>query len=167
MEVRRLRPGDERIAVEAITSLKPAEERHDQEPGLEQMEKVLGKDDNYLIVALEEERPAGFLIAYKLDRIDRDKAMICFYEIGVSPEFRRRGVGRRLVEELKRIAGREKIMKIWVITNESNAAAMRLYESTGADRDPERDIALFVFKEIQNDEAGEPLERRRGWKKKT
>jgi ribosomal protein S18 acetylase RimI-like enzyme len=112
----------------------------------EYFKKLLSRAENILIVADQEDVPIGFLLAYLLDRVDRDQRMVCLYEVEVSEPDRRRGVGRAMIETLKMICGQENTMKTWVITNRSNLAAFRLYESTGATADPSGDEVSFVYK---------------------
>jgi len=58
--------------------------------------------------------------------------MIYLYEIGVHPEYRRKGIGAALIGALKEDCRNRDILKIWVGTEADNLAARRLYESTGA-----------------------------------
>ena len=70
--------------------------------------------------------------------------MVCLYEVGVSASHRRRGVGRAMIDELKRICREAAVMKIWVIASRSNEAAMRLYAGTGG-REAGADDVVFVW----------------------
>lgn len=70
--------------------------------------------------------------------------MMFIYEIGVRDDHRRRGVGRALVAELKRICSEARISRAFVITNEHNQTAMAFYRSLGATRDA-TDEAVFDF----------------------
>jgi len=56
------------------------------------------------------------------------------YEIGTAPRFRRRGVGRALVEAAKELGRARNATLMFVITSSRNTAAMRLYTSTGGRR---------------------------------
>ena len=66
------------------------------------------------------------------------------YEVGVEPDARRRGVATELLRELERIARARGIRNGFVLTNESNEAAMGLYRSLGGVR-PSSDDVLFDF----------------------
>ena len=94
--------------------------------------RFLSRPENVWIVAVDDGVPVGYLLAYLLDRVDRDQQMMFFYEIGVAESHRRRGVGKRLIGELKSICREADVMKMWVPTGRSNVAATRLYTSTGA-----------------------------------
>ena len=143
MQVRRLGTGDFDLAFHAIRTLKMLRplSAFDDEP----LRKFLSRPENILIVAAQEGVPIGFLLAYLLDRIDRNQRMVCLYEVGVSEPCRRQGIGRAMIETLKTICRQENAMKTWVITNRSNLAAFRLYESTGATANASGDEVTFVY----------------------
>jgi ribosomal protein S18 acetylase RimI-like enzyme len=143
MHVRRLGTGELELAVEAIRTLR---EPTTQSTLIgEHLRKFLSRPENVLIVAEQEGMPTGFLLAYMLDRVDRNQKMVCLYEIGVSESHRRRGIARAMIESLKLLCKQENAMKAWVITNRSNMAAVKLYERTGATSHPNGDEVSFVY----------------------
>ncbi len=143
IQARRFRPDDAQLAFEVIGAIKEPESRPDF--SADYLRRFLSRPQNVLIVALNDVEPAGFLLAYMLDRVDRDQQMVCLYEIGVSRRHRRRGVGRAMIDVLKGVCGQAAAMKAWGITNRSNEPAVRLYESTGAQPDPSGDEVTFVW----------------------
>ena len=66
------------------------------------------------------------------------------YEIDVAPEYQRQGVGTALIRVLERICRDEGFAEMFVFTNRSNTAAMRLYASTGAHTEAD-DEQMFVW----------------------
>lgn len=143
MQVRRLGSDDSGLAVEAIRLVKepkPHPTFSDQ-----YLQKFLSRPENVLIVAEQEGAPTGFLLAYLMDRVDCDQRMICLYEIGVLESHRQRGIGRAMIETLKLLGQQESAREIWVITDRSNVAAVRLYSSTGAAADVSGDEVVFVY----------------------
>jgi ribosomal protein S18 acetylase RimI-like enzyme len=130
VEVQRLGPDDHDLAVNAIHLLKAPDGY--PTPSADDMTKFLSRRSNVLIVATGLGVPVGYIVAYLLDRIDRKPGMMFFYEIGVVESYRRRGIGKQMIAELKTICRAEDVMKMWVPTSRSNIAAARLYASTGA-----------------------------------
>jgi ribosomal protein S18 acetylase RimI-like enzyme len=62
--------------------------------------------------------------------------MIYIYELGVLPEFQRKGVMTGLLKELKNVYKRNGIYKLFLftqITQKSNIGACRLYEKLGGE----------------------------------
>lgn len=67
--------------------------------------------------------PAGFVIA----QLAADEAEIL--SIGVSPQWQRMGLGRRLIEGLIRAAQRAEARRLFLEVSVDNEAALRLYEA--------------------------------------
>jgi ribosomal protein S18 acetylase RimI-like enzyme len=102
--------------------------------------------DNIFLLAYKDNKMAGMVSAYRLQRMDDKKAELFFYEIGVKKEFRRKGIGRALIEELKKIS---KVMggeEMFVLTNKSNIPAMNLYKTTGGKSSKKADDIMFSYK---------------------
>jgi ribosomal protein S18 acetylase RimI-like enzyme len=53
------------------------------------------------------------------------------YELAVDERFRRRGIGRQLVEALVALARRRGCYGMWVLADPDNVAAVRTYQSAG------------------------------------
>jgi len=138
VKARRLGPEDAALAVEAVRRVKEAAVDPDY------LRRFLAKPENVLIVAEEAGSPAGFLVAYALDRVDRDRRMVCLYEIGVAAASRRRGLAAAMIEALLAWCRTQGVMKTWVITDRTNEPAMRLYAATGA-RSGAGDDVVFVY----------------------
>ncbi len=60
--------------------------------------RIKGKDYDFIIIN-ENDKPAGFLIAYKLN-----KKTYYNWLMGVLPVFRRKGYGRKLIEQFESFA---------------------------------------------------------------
>jgi ribosomal protein S18 acetylase RimI-like enzyme len=97
-----------------------------------------------LLVAYRENVPCGFLYAYLLDSPNSVQPKMFLYSIDVFENHQRGGIGTCLIRYLKRIGKRENCSEIFVLTNRSNNAAMKLYESTGGKKDNTDDV-MFVY----------------------
>jgi len=113
--IRRLGPGDEDV-VRAL-----AED--------EAQTALLADDRTVFVAAFDGEVPVGFAFGYVLPRRHGRPTMFFVYEIEVDERYRRRGIGRRLMEELL-FAHDE----AFVLTDAANEAAMALYGSLGGTR---------------------------------
>lgn len=123
VRVRRALPGDE-------DEIARFEEAFDNEVLPEETRRFLEDGRHHLLLGYVDDRPAGFLSAVEVFHPDK-RTELFLNEVGVMEGARRRGVARALVDELKRIARERGCVSIWVLTDEDNAAAMRLYRSTG------------------------------------
>ncbi len=134
MTIRRLREGDEEAAVRVVEGLKF---EMDEVLGVSvdpaYMRAFLADARHYFIVAYDGEEPVGYVFAYRLARFDGRPPMVFIYEIAVVEQHRRRGIGRALIEETKRLAHENGCRKVFVSTNRSNEAAMALYRSAGGE----------------------------------
>ena len=141
MDIRRLGPGDERLAVRTVRTLKQAQARIDEEA----MRRFLARGENCLIVATVEDSPVGFLLAYFLDRVDTERIMAFFYEIEVLPDYRRRGIARAMIDRLRAICVKYGAAKLWVQTTRENTAAVSLYLATGAAEVEQGDTVTYAY----------------------
>ena len=138
MEVRRLCNGDEVAGCEVVRVHKK------REVTPEYMAALLADGRHWLVAALDGDRPVGFALAYELMRLDGTGPKVFLYEIGVVEEWRRRGVGRGIVERLKQLCRERGCQTMFVPTDEANVAAMHLYAATGGVR-PRTDEAAFEW----------------------
>ncbi len=111
------------------------------------MQAWLSRPSNILIAASENGVPVGFALGYLLDRVDKACSMLFFYEIEVASPYRRRGIGRCLVEAMKAIAREQQVPKMWVQTNPDNIAAWTLYRSAGGVESASSDL-LYVWTDM-------------------
>ena len=146
MEVRRLGDSDAALARDAIATLKITDSNLRRNLKTDYLSHFLSRPENYLIVAADEDKPVGYLVAYLLDRVDRDQAMMLFYEISAAESHHGRGVGAEMIKLLKRFCRQQGVMKMWVDTNRSNLAAVGLYESTGGEGEASGDEVTFLYK---------------------
>lgn len=145
MNVRRLGKGDARLAHDVIATLKITDGNLRDKLSTDYLSRFLSRPENYLIVATDDDKPVGYLIAYLLDRVDRNQSMMFFYEISVTSSHHRRGAGTGMINLLKQFCREQNVMKMWVHTNVSNPAAVRLYEATGGEADVSGDEITFLY----------------------
>ena len=145
MQVRRLQIDDSELARKTVLALKLADNTVSEKLTTGYLRGFLNRPENYLIVATIDRVPIGYLVAYELDRIDRYQTMILCYEIRVAESHRRSGAGTAMINLLKSLCEKRKVMKMWVHTTKSNVAGTRLYESTGGIADPSGDEITYVY----------------------
>lgn len=138
MKIKRLGTEDAIIACEISALFKS------KHAGQEYMRRFLSNDSNYFLVAFEKEKPVGFILGYRLERVDTLQPMMFLYEIEVLEPYRKKGIAKAFVNEFHKICKEHNYLKMFVITNESNLPAMRLYQSTGGKR-KSTDDAVFRY----------------------
>ena len=97
---------------------------------------------HHLLVAVENAHVVGMVTA--VDYVHPDKApQLWINEIGVAPPYRRRGIGRRLLDAMLAHGRTLGCTEAWLGTEETNVAARRLYEGAGSDAEP---FVLYSFR---------------------
>ena len=102
----------------------------DAPPDLATAERFLVTPGHHLLMAFEDEVAAGFVSGVELTHPDKGTEMF-LYELAVDEPFRRRGIGRTLVEALLEIARAHGCYDMWVLTDHDNDAALATYRTTG------------------------------------
>lgn len=117
----------------------------DTAPSQETIVKFLSNSQNILLSAELDEELVGQVIGYILDRWDKDESMLFLYSIDVAETYRRKGIGTSLIQDVKKLGRAQGCFEAFVFTNESNLAAMQLYQSTGGKRSNPDDVVMFEY----------------------
>lgn len=107
--------------------------------------KFLADPNHHLAVAVDDNIVIGFVSAVQYFHPDKPNPELWINEVGVAESHRGQGIARRLMEAVLDEARRQGCSEAWVLTNRSNRAAMRLYESSGGDEAEDDDIVMFEF----------------------
>ena len=90
---------------------------------------------HHLAVALDGEMVVGMVSA--VDYVHPDKAPeLWINEVGVAPSHHRRGIARRMLDRMLEHGRALGCTEAWVLTDETNTAARRLYQSAGGEPSP-------------------------------
>jgi ribosomal protein S18 acetylase RimI-like enzyme len=121
--IRALRAGEGALIV-------AAGQLFDSPPDLATAERFLVTPGHHLLMAFEGDAAAGFVSGVELTHPDKGTEMF-LYELAVDEGFRRRGIGKALVDELLGIARAHGCYDMWVLTDLDNDPALATYRSTG------------------------------------
>jgi len=138
MEVRQLHPRD-------TESLVGASALFDSPPSVEAVQAYLADERNVVFLATEGSKPIGFVRGTALLQIHSPARQMFLYEIGVDERFRRRGVGRALIEAVLGYCRQRRFEEVFVFADPGNEPAVRLYRSTGAATETPAD-RMFVYR---------------------
>ncbi|MDB5034810.1 MAG: acetyltransferase [Chlorobi bacterium] len=139
MEIRELRAGDA-----AILGTAPPGEVFDNDIDEFAARDFLADPRNRMVVAIDDGVVVGMVSAALHIHPDRGRPELWIDEVGVAPGHHRRGIGRRMMLAMLDIARRSGCGEAWVLTHRSNAPAMGLYNSIGANAEQE-DAVMFTF----------------------
>lgn len=93
---------------------------------------LLTKEHIVVLVALLAEQVVGGLVAYELDKFERQRREIYIYDLAVAVDYRRRGIATALIGRLQEIAVRRAAWVVYVQADYGDDAAIALYEKLGA-----------------------------------
>ena len=136
MEIRALRPGDDRL-VTAASHLFDAP----AEPAA--TARFLAEDGHHLLLAYEDGRAVGFVSGVEVTHPDEGTEMF-LHELAVDEPARRHGIGRALVERLAAVAREAGCYGMWVVTDHDNDARAT-YEGTGAVPETDQVVEVWTF----------------------
>lgn len=101
---------------------------HDHKPSDDYLRDFLENENNIVVVALKGNEVVGGLAAYVLDKFERQRREVYLYDLAVSAMHQRKGIGRRLIDELKIIARELGAYVVFVQADEGDEA-VAFYES--------------------------------------
>lgn len=131
IEVRRLGLGD--VALAARTFMVMAEVFDERGARLsdQYVEGLLRRSDFFAIVALSDQHVVGGLTAHALPMTRSESAELFIHDLAVIARYQRRGVGRRLIETVRNLAGAVGIDVAFVPADDDDAQAIDFYRAVG------------------------------------
>lgn len=118
-----------------------AEEVFDGEIDAQRLASYLESPGHLMIIAVCGKQIIGQVAAYVHRRPDQASDLY-IDNLGVAPPFQRRGVARRLVDEVLAWGKALDCHQAWIVTDAENKAARALYEGWGAAAEP---VVMFSY----------------------
>jgi len=94
---------------------------------------LLSREDLWLIAAWDDGAVAGGLTAHILPMTRSESSEVFLYDIGVRPTSQRRGIGRALVERLRRDAATAGLADVFVPAENVDVHALDFYRALGGE----------------------------------
>lgn len=83
------------------------------------------------LAAFVENKVVGGLTAYELPMYQTDSSEILVYDLAVRPDYQRRGIGKQLLQYLKKYGSVSGIQAFFVLVHEEDEHAVEFYRATG------------------------------------
>lgn len=96
---------------------------------------LLAKPHVVALVAEQDEAVVGGLVAYVLEKFERERSEVYIYDLAVAEPHRRQGLATQLIQMLKPIAKSLGAYVIFVQADHGDEPAILLYESLGTRED--------------------------------
>ena len=138
VEIKILSCGDD----EVLKKVAPNVFDHDIDATL--VSEFLADSRHHLIVAIDCGVVVGFVSAIHYVHPDKP-AELWINELGVAPSHQNRGLGKRLLRALLEFGRAAGYREAWVLTERSNATAMRVYRSVGGSESRDSQV-MFSFR---------------------
>jgi len=116
----------------------------DAPPRSSATQRFLSDERHHLLIAYVEDAPAGMITGVEMTHPDKGTEMF-LYELAVDEAFRRRGIGRALVDELASVARDAGCYGMWVVTDHGNEAARATYEGAGGVPETDQVVEVWTF----------------------
>lgn len=101
------------------------------ETGKKYFTRILNNTESICLVAKYKDRPVGYLVAGPKDFGYRLSKYLEIENMGVSPDYRSKGVGSMLMKKLFELAKTKGFQKAYVNTYSDNDIALAFYEKNG------------------------------------
>jgi aminoglycoside 3-N-acetyltransferase I len=95
------------------------------------LEGLLAKEHVVALVALAGDAVLGGLVAYELEKFERERRELYIYDLAVDERHRRRGIATALIEHLRAIAVQRGVWVVYVQADHGDIPAIALYEKLG------------------------------------
>jgi aminoglycoside 3-N-acetyltransferase I len=96
---------------------------------------LLAKEHVIALAAIAGGRVVGGLVAYELDKFERERRELYIYDLAVDENHRRRGIATALIGHVRGIAAQRGAWVIYVQADYGDTAAVALYEKLGIRED--------------------------------
>lgn len=100
-------------------------------PPPDHLQRVLKLDSFFVFVALLKNEVVGGLTAYMLPQYHSVTPLVYLYDLAVSAQHQRQGIGKQLLTSLKDYCRQRGVREVFVQADEDDAQATDFYRSTG------------------------------------
>jgi aminoglycoside 3-N-acetyltransferase I len=142
MLIKRLYSGDTVLAAAMFSMMTSVFGEAPVTSSLGYVERLLRRDDFWAIAAIEDREPVSELTAFTLPLTRSETAELLIYDIAVQPRHQRCGIGRRLLDTLKKLAGETGINTVWVAADNEDPHVLEFYRAIGGSPTA---VTIFTF----------------------
>ncbi|MEJ7680625.1 MAG: GNAT family N-acetyltransferase [Segetibacter sp.] len=101
-------------------------------PNTSYLQQLLEKERFFVFVALLEDKVIGGLTSYILQQYYSEMPLVYIYDLAVTTEFQRQGIGKMLISNITSYCREIGIEEVFVQADEEDDYAIEFYHSTGA-----------------------------------
>ena len=106
-----------------------------KQPDRRYLDKLLGSETIAVLVAQQDEKVVGGLVAYALQKLEQRRSEIYIYDLAVAQAHRRRGIATGLINQVRSIASERGAHVVFVQADFGDDPAIELYTKLGSRED--------------------------------
>lgn len=103
----------------------------DRQPEDAYLERWLSLPHCVALVALDDDRVVGGLVAYEFPKFEQARSEFYLYDLAVAESHRRRGIATALIERMREIAADRGAWVMYIQADDGDAAPIALYTQLG------------------------------------
>lgn len=107
--------------------------------------RFLGEQGHHMLLASRDDEPVGFVSGIEITHPDKGTELM-LYELSVSEQFRRQGIGRALIRALAAVGRERGCRNMFVLADGDNDAAKATYAFSEAER--QNDVVMFTWEPL-------------------
>ena len=142
VHVSRLTPRDRELARRLFATMAEVFGQGSESLSDTYIDRILAREDFWAIAACVDDLIVGGLTAYTLPMTSSASSEIFIYDIAVRSDYQRRGVGRRLLTELRTRAAASGISVVFVSADNADTDALDFYRALGGAASP---VTVYTF----------------------
>ncbi|WP_232065263.1 GNAT family N-acetyltransferase [Rhodocytophaga rosea] len=100
-------------------------------PDEKYLQALLAKDSFFIFVALSDGEVVGGLTAYTLEQYYSTKPLVYIYDLAVTTQLQRQGIGRKLMASINEYCKNTGVEEVFVQADEVDDYALEFYQATG------------------------------------
>ena len=99
-------------------------------PAVQHLQQLLQKKDFLIFAALKGNHVVGGLTGYVLEQYYSEKQLAYIYDLAVDTQHQRRGIGKRLIDEMNRYGEQNGFEEVFVQADKVDDYALDFYRAT-------------------------------------
>jgi len=132
MKIVKVNASDVEIINDILNNHIDLSDRKPAQPSLVHLKTLLTDDRSYLFAAMEDNDVVGYALVYRFPSLYSSAWLAYLYDIEVSENYRRKGVGKGLIKTILEHLKLDNVTELWLGTGVDNPEGQALFSSTGA-----------------------------------
>ncbi len=130
MEIRKLSKNETNEFLRLVEIFNQVFELEIELPSNEHLHSLLQNNDFFVVAVIDNEKVIGGLTIYVLHQYYSEKPIAYIYDVGMSPAYQGKGIGKKLMEETCKLCKSMGFEEAYVEAESEDLAAVEFYRKT-------------------------------------